>query len=113
MTIHDIRALYHDIVLACDHILSFTDGRALSEYLSDAMLRSAVERQLIIIGEALARASNIDPEGVARIADAARIVGLRNRLVHGYAHVRDENIWAIVEGSVAELRGIVAGLLPL
>ena len=48
------------------------------------MLRSAVEHQFEIIGEAFARLRRIDPELLARIPDAPAAVVMRNRLIHAY-----------------------------
>jgi uncharacterized protein with HEPN domain len=42
-----------DIAKSAGLIESFTDRKDLADYESDAMLRSAVERQFEIIGEAL------------------------------------------------------------
>jgi uncharacterized protein with HEPN domain len=62
------------------------------------MLRSAVERQLEIIGEALSRAVAVDPRLRDRITETPRIIAFRNRLIHGYASVSDEVVWGIVQG---------------
>ena len=42
-----------DIVTACDLLADFTRGKGFEDYDADALLRSGVERQLEIIGEAL------------------------------------------------------------
>lgn len=51
----------HDIAEACEQIVAFTAGKTFSDYEGDAMLRSAVERQFEIIGEALAQLSRLNP----------------------------------------------------
>ena len=61
---HDPRAYLWDVQAAVDLILEFTRGRSLNEYLGDAMLRAAVERQFEIIGEAvnqLRRSRQVSP----------------------------------------------------
>ena len=51
------------------------------------MLRSAVERQFEIVGEALSQLAKAAPELAAQIPDLPRIVAFRNILRHGYAVV--------------------------
>ena len=84
-------------------IVAFTSGRVYDDYLSDEMLRSAVERQFEIIGEALAGLRRIDPALAATIPDLPRIVAFRNVLIHGYATVDDRLVWSVVRGNLAGL----------
>ena len=65
----DARKYLHDIAHAADLVLSFTAGKALADYQADAMLRSAVERQLGIIGEALVQLAHLDEPLAARIGE--------------------------------------------
>lgn len=83
----------YDIQQAVRRISDFASGKRLEDYQGNAMLRSAVERQLEIIGEALAQLARLDEELVARISEHRRIVAFRNILIHGYADVDDRLVW--------------------
>jgi uncharacterized protein with HEPN domain len=50
----------HDVSQAADLIARFVSARSLTDLENDAMLRSAVERQFEIIGEALAQLARLD-----------------------------------------------------
>lgn len=50
---HDPKGYVFDILQACKHIQQFTAGKNFDDYRSDILLKSAVERQLTIIGEAI------------------------------------------------------------
>ncbi|OPY05532.1 MAG: hypothetical protein A4E67_01883 [Syntrophaceae bacterium PtaB.Bin038] len=90
----DIRKYVYDVAQACDLIPQFTKGKSLENCRSDPLLRSAVERQFEIVGEALRQAIKLQPSIAQRVTDAARIIAFRNRLIHGYAFVSDEVVWA-------------------
>jgi uncharacterized protein with HEPN domain len=105
------RKYLFDIAEACSLIADFTTGKSFDDYIADAMLRSAVERQFEIAGEALSQLLQLAPEITERITDARRIVAFRNRLIHGYASVADEVVWGIVERNLTVLRNEVASLL--
>lgn len=51
----EARKYLRDIQVATGRIARFTQGKSFQQYLADEMLRSAVERQFGIIGEALSR----------------------------------------------------------
>ena len=63
----EARKYLHDIQLAADRIGRFCGGKTFAQYLGDEILRSAVERQLGIIGEALSRLAKEDPDVAAAI----------------------------------------------
>lgn len=107
----DPRKFLWDARAAADAILSFTRGRTLDDYRSDAMLHSAVERQFEIIGEALAQLARADPELADRVPEYRRIVAFRNILVHGYAVIDRARVWHIVEQELPGLRTATNRLL--
>lgn len=77
----------------------------------DALLRSAVERQFEIIGEALARLARLDETLASRISEYRRIIAFRNILIHGYADVDHHIVWDIIESKLPTLRREVTTLL--
>ena len=96
---------------AAERITRFTAGRGYDDYLADEMLRSAVERQFEIVGEALAGLRRVAPELAAGIPDLPRIVAFRNVLIHGYATLDDRLMWDVVEGKLPELLARLTRLL--
>jgi uncharacterized protein with HEPN domain len=100
----EIKKLIYDIDQAVTLIIHFTAGKQITDYTADPMLRSAVERQFEIVGEALNRLKRLDPETVARISDHQRIIGFRNVLAHGYDVVSDNIVWDIVQNKLPDLR---------
>ncbi len=105
--------LLDDVVRSCQYIVEDTEGETLDTYINDRRLRQVVERNLEIIGEALGRLRAADPDTAARITDLYRIIGLRNRLAHGYdEEIDDALVWRAVQESLPVLRAEAATLLP-
>jgi uncharacterized protein with HEPN domain len=100
----EVRKYLFDIVQAGYLLAQFTAGKTLADYSADPLLRSAVERQFEIIGEALSQAVRADPSLSNRITESRRIIAFRNRLIHGYASVSNEVVWGVVEANLATLR---------
>jgi len=107
----DIRKYLFDINEACELLLQFTVGKTFSDYSIDPMLRSAVERQFEIIGEALVQALRLDPSVSSRISDSGRIIAFRNRLIHGYSSIADEIVWGILQANLSTLQKEVAAFM--
>jgi uncharacterized protein with HEPN domain len=107
----DPRAWLTDTLVACDLLADFTTSKGLDDSLGDALLRSAVERQLEIIGEAVRAAVRHDASLAAQITDAAAIIAFRNQLTHAYSAIDHATVWGILERRVPQLRGDVERLL--
>jgi uncharacterized protein with HEPN domain len=107
----EVRKYLFDIQKACALISQFTAGKDLSAYSSDILLRSAVERQFEIIGEALSRMLKLDSALGARITASRQIVSFRNVLIHGYATILNDLVWEIIEAKLPILQQEVDQLL--
>jgi uncharacterized protein with HEPN domain len=107
----DPRAYLWDVLQAADAIDRFSAGLDAVAYAENALVRSAVERQFEIIGEALNRLAKIAPEIAPRVPHLRDIVGFRNVLIHGYAGIDDARVWDIVQTSLPSLRTSVSALL--
>ena len=91
----EIKKYLFDIFESIKSIESYLGNkRDFNIYLSDKMLRRAIEREFEIIGEAMSRIerinSNID------ISSKKQIISMRNRVIHGYDKIDDEIIWGII-----------------
>jgi len=108
------RAYLEDIRDACAAIEHITTASVLAAYLADRVQRSAVEREFLIIGEAVNRLSILWPDIATALTGARLIVDFRNRLAHEYHNIDDEMVWAIAEVEVPvlarEIDGALAGL---
>lgn len=107
----DPRTFLWEARQAAEHVASFVEGRTWDDYGGDKMLRSAVERQLEIVGEALNQLSRADSETGAQVADLGRIVAFRNLLIHGYANIDDRLVWEVATERTAPLIATLDGLL--
>src|SRR2546422_9281899 len=107
----EARKYLRDIQVAAERINRFTAGKQFEQYLADEMLRSAVERQFGIIGEALSRLDKESPDVAQAIPERATIIAFRNILIHGYATVDDRIVVGLIENYLAALKRAVDQLL--
>jgi len=107
----DAAKLIWDAQQALQRIQRFVARKDFAAYQSDELLRSAVERQFEILGEALNQLSHLDPDTAEKIPELPRIVAFRNILIHGYASVDDRLVWGVVESQLEPLLDVVAALL--
>ncbi|MFP4446996.1 MAG: DUF86 domain-containing protein [Desulfosudaceae bacterium] len=83
-----------DALQACEAIVDFTRGIS---------LRPAVERQFEILGEALNRLDHIVPEYKQQHPEVGDIIGMRNRIIHGYDSVDDAIVWDALQNHLPQL----------
>ncbi len=75
------------------------------------MLRSAVERQFEIIGDALSQLLKLEPALESKFTHCRRIIGFRNVLIHNYWSISHDIVWGILESDLPILKLEVASLL--
>ncbi|MDB5192294.1 MAG: antitoxin [Segetibacter sp.] len=91
----EIKAWLYDVLNAIHEIETFLiDAPNFSSYENDLKTRRAIERNLEIIGEAVARMQKAEPS--IYLSHARKIIDTRNRIIHGYDTVSDEIIWGII-----------------
>ena len=65
----DARCYLWDALKAAEAVESFLHGKTYEAFVEDDLLRSAVERQLEIIGEALSQLAKVDPQIADNVAE--------------------------------------------
>ena len=103
MSLRNPKKYFYDIIDCCEFLLDFTNDKTVDDYKNDRPFRSAVERELQIIGEAIAQLDNVSPETADQISEFRNIIGFRNILVHGYDSLDPETVWSVIEEKLATL----------
>jgi uncharacterized protein with HEPN domain len=90
-----IRKLLTDIIGSINNIDSYIgEEKKFDIYDNNQMLQDAVERNIEIIGEAVNKLLDIEPD--IAITNARRIVDARNKIIHGYDEIENTQIWAVI-----------------
>jgi len=78
-------------------------------YQNDLKTKSAIERQLGIVGEAV---NNFRKEDQSeKLTNARQIVDFRNRLIHSYDNIDDTIVWVILQNHIPILKKEVQAIL--
>ena len=121
--------LYVDIINSINLIEEFLGPINLfQQYTIDFKTKSAIERQLGIIGEAVKKIKDIetkekehkqqnytnqeeDSESETPMPYQNEIIGLRNKLIHGYDAINDFTIWSVLKDHINPLKEWVSDKL--
>jgi len=93
----EIAKYVRDMLEAAQTIRHYARNRTLDDYLQLRWLRDAVQWNFCVIGEALAQLRRRDPATSDKITDHAKIIALRNQLIHGYGVIDHRITWDNVE----------------
>lgn len=108
---HEVRQLLAEIVAGGEELQQYVAGMTFEEYASLGVVRRAVERMFIIIGELLGAALRADPALEKRITEVRNIVDFRNVLVYDYSVIRNDRVWSAIQDELPLLLEEVRSLL--
>ena len=103
MSKRDWTLFLQDMLESIENIAQYTSGMGFQDFLKDTRTRDAVVRNLEVLGEAARKLPSGIRERYPEIP-WAQIVGLRNRLIHGYFLVDYGIVWEIVQDELPQLR---------
>lgn len=92
-----------DIKNSCSKILKYTKNKTENDFVKDHMLSDAVEKNLLVIGEASTKIS-IDFKKTNPQIDWKSIVGIRNKIIHEYFDINIDTIWLTVTKDIPVLK---------
>ena len=103
--------LLEDIRIAADDVAEYVRGMRLEDFLADRRTQDAVERQLIIIGEA---ANRLSAEFKSQHPQVPwkRLTQIRNFYVHGYEQLKPADVWGTAKRFIPRVSKLVTALIP-
>ncbi len=104
-------ALLWDMKQAACEIAEFIRGVRYEEFTSKKVLRYAVERQILVIGEAAAHVSATFRDAYPEIPWRS-IIAQRNILAHEYGEILVERIWRVATEQIPKLIKLLEPLIP-
>jgi len=103
--------LLRDILDAAMFILEHTSSVDFDHYASQRLLRDAVERNFITIGEAMNQLRKVDPDIADAIAEHPQIISFRHMIVHAYDSIDSAVVWTIIRDHLPKLKDDTQRLL--
>ena len=101
---NELKAWLFDILQSINEVESYFENKPkrFDDYLKDIKTKRAIERNIEIIGEAVNRILKKDKD--FKLENAQKIIGTRNRIIHGYDKISDDLIWSIVINHLTKLK---------
>ncbi len=104
------RFYVRDMIGFCERVRSYTAGYDQAAFIADSLRYDATIRNLELIGEAATHVPQSVRDRFPAVPWRA-IVGLRNRLIHGYEGIDNDIIWTLVQDAVPKLPPALRDLL--
>ncbi len=111
MTQHDDNLSLRQMLDHAREAHALVAGKSREDLDRDRVLELALTRLVEIIGEAARRVSSARRSQQAEIP-WSEIIGLRNRLTHGYDAINLDILWVVVANDLATLIGHLEKIVP-
>ena len=107
----EVKTWLYDVLQSITEIESYFEDKPkiFENYSKDIKTKRAIERNIEIIGEAVNRILKKDNDFV--LENAQKIIGTRNRIVHGYDKISDDLIWSIVINHLPKLKAEITSMI--
>ncbi len=110
MSKRDDRVSLVDMLIYAEEAVVLSSATSLNDLIEDRMMQLALQKLIEIVGEAANRVSE-ETQQCYQEVPWPQIIGLRNRLVHGYDDVNLDILWKIIQNDlpplIEQLRAIV------
>lgn len=93
-----------DAIQSIEAIERFTADIDLEAYLENELLQAAIERKFEVLGEALKKACEEEPNLLGAIPDLRAIISMRNRIIHAYDIVDHHILWDAIHHDTTQLK---------
>lgn len=100
-----------DMLLAARDAVGFARGLTYAQFGESRLHQNAILKAIEIVGEAAARITSETKQAHPDIA-WPEIIGMRNRLVHGYFEVNLKRVWETVQDDLPRLIALIQAQIP-
>ena len=105
-------ALLADVYESARRVSEYLEGHTRSTFAEDYKTRDAVERRILVMGEAVSRISKEFKDDHPEVP-WQQLNNLRNFYVHGYEKLQAANVWDTSKGLVRKVERQMAKLVPM
>ncbi len=106
----DVRDYLHDILESVDEVESFVEGMSSEAFMKDRKTKNAVMRSIEVIGEASRHVPVALREKYPEVP-WKEIIGMRDKLIHGYSGIDYETVWKAAKEDVPSLKKLIQKML--
>ena len=101
---------FDDMVSFCEKVMNYTRGLTREQFEASGLNYDATLWNVQLFGEA---ANNIPEEIRNQMPDIPwrELIGMRNRLAHGYFGINNTILWHVIEVEVPKLHGTLQHIL--